>query len=322
MPHPLPGHPFRRFGQVIPVGSEGAGLTLFIDRRLGGEIGWFGRLDAAPEAVSGLLDRARTELRARGVRRMIGPVDGTIWHANRIQTAGPRTPRLAVEPAYPEALVRPLVDAGLRPVRSFVCYRYPTFALDAEAAEGAAARAHRAGYRVRALRPDDLAVEMEHLRVLANDAFVDSLGFVPLSRAEFLDLYRPLSQLVDPAMVALAEDPAGEPCGFLLAFPDPTEVVAAARGPLGWLRAPLALRRSRGVIYKTLAVHPDHQGQGLAKAMSAPVLTAAAARAAGRGALFLGYFDEGNEPSIRAAHALLDVGEPEIRRYALLGMDL
>ncbi len=327
----LATHAFRRFGEVITLALRrrdriAGRITIAIDRRLRGEIGWFGGLAAEddPEVVRGLLSVAADELHGRGIRRMLGPVDLTIWHACRVQLSGPRSPRLSVEPPHPPYLAEHLLGAGLEPVRRFVTHRFPRFSVDTDRVAAAEGVATDAGYRVRDLDPARMALEMDAIHHLANAAFVDSLGFVPLSRAEFVHLFRPLARLVDPSMVILVEDPSGEPCAFLLTLPDPTPALRALARPLGWLRAPLALERSRGFVFKTLAVHPDHRGAGLAKAMAARANRAGARwlEARGGGWMLQGFFDEFNLASIHASRAALVADEPEVRRYAILGRTL
>lgn len=327
----LPAHPFRRFGEVIPLAVRAGGriagrIAVFIDRRLDGEIGWFGGLAAEDDraVVRALVDAAAGELGRRGVRRMLGPVDGTIWHASRIQLEGARAPRWSMEPGYPEALIGHLLDAGLEPVRRYVGYFHDRFTVQAGQVAAAGARAADAGYRIRSIEPARMGLEMDVIRRLANTCFVDSLGFVPLSRAEFVGLFGPLARAIDPTMVLLAEDPSGEACGFLLTYPDPTAALRVSTRRLGWLRAARALQRSGSIVFKTLAVHPDHRRAGLAAALSARALAAGAARAAARGggALFQGFFDEGNDPSVRASRTALIADEPAVRRYAILGRSL
>jgi len=327
----LPGHPFRRFGEVIPLVLRArrrlvGRVVVAVDRRLGRDIGWIGGLAVEDDltVVEELLARAADELRRRGARRMLGPVDLTIWHACRIQIAGPRSPRWSMEPNYPDYLTDRLADAGLEPVRRFVGYFHERFAVDPERVVEAGRPPADAGYRIRPLNTARMATEMEAIRRLANACFADSLGFVALSRAEFLDLFRPLTAVVDPSMVLLAEDAGGEPCGFLLTHPDPTAALRASTRPLGRLRALRALDRAGGMVFKTLAVHPDHRRSGVAAAMSASALAAGAARAEARGGgpLFQGFFDEDNAPSIRASRTALIADEPQVRHYAILGRSL
>ena len=323
----LPSHPFGRHGEVITFGVRSGGevvgrASAVIDRRLAPAVGGFGFLSTVDDAtvVGALLDAVTSRLARCGIRRMIGPVEPTIWHGCRIQTGGPRRPRLSVEPGQPAYLERHLRATGLRPVRRFVTHRFAHFAVNADRARSAEERVAREGYRLRGLSPTDLSLELDHIHRIARMAFVDSLGYVPLSRAEFLPLFRPLAALVDPRMVVIGEAPSGEPCAFALSMPDPTAAIRATSRRLGWLRAPLALRRPRGMIYKTMAVMPGHRGRGLATGMAARAHTAGA-RLVG-GSLFQGFFDEGNRRSIQASMSVLDVGQAEVRRYAILGTDI
>jgi len=324
-----PDHPFYRHGEAAHFAARQGRQTLgrmsaLVDNRLEGRIGWFGLASCRDEArvVDGLLDAVADFLRTRGVRRMRGPVDLTIWHSCRVQTAGPRAPRWFVEPQHLPSFAAHLGTAGLTPARQVVMHDYPSFEVDRDQASTLRARVRDAGYRLRPLDLDHVDREMALMREVANTCFVDSMGFVPLSRREFHSLYRDLSRRVDPAMVQIALAPGGEPAGFALSMPDFTGALRALGrgGPLAKVRALRARMSMDTMFFKTLAVMPDHRGRGLAQALAVATHEAGAARGLRR--TVQGFFDEDNTPSIRASRAGLHVTSPQTRRYAILGTEL
>ena len=324
-----PIHPFYRHGEAAHFAAKAGRrvvgrMSAIVDMRLGRQIGWFGLTACRDDArvVGRLLDACADFLLSRGVRRMMGPVDLTIWHACRIQTGGPRKPRYFVESQYPPYLASHLQAHGLRPTRRFVSLDYPRFDLDEAAASAVERRVLDAGYRIRPIDLNAVQRELTLLHSVALEAFADSMGYVPLSRREFHMLYRNLARHVDPRMVLVAEDPTGEAVGFVLAMPDLTDALRklGRGGPLSRVRALKAKLGVRRMMIKTLAVRPGHQGRGLASAMAVAVHRAGKARGLHR--TLHAFFDESNESSIRAARACLNCEEPAVREYAILGKNL
>jgi GNAT superfamily N-acetyltransferase len=324
-----PTHPFYRHGAAAHFAARSGRKVLgrmsgFVDGRLDGRIGWFGLAASRddPEVTHGLLDAVAEFARSRGVRSMRGPVDLTIWHACRIQTGGPRTPRYFIEPQYPPHLGDHLTGWGLQPARRFVLLDHPSFEVDEAQADALLQRPRAAGYRVRPLDLQHMDQEMARMRTVANRCFAQSMGFVALSRREFHALYRDLSRRVDPAMVQIAEAPDGSPAGFALSLPDFSEALRALGrgGALAKLRALRAKMRIGTLFFKTLAVMPDHRGAGLAPALAVSAHRAGAQRGLTR--TVQGFFDEDNAPSIRASEAGLRLASPQTRHYAILGAEL
>ena len=324
-----PIHPFYRHGEAahfaVRRGRRFLGrMSAIADGRLEGRIGWFGLVACHddPRALGHLLDAAAGFLRSRGIRQMMGPVDLTIWHACRIQTAGPREPRYFVEPPYPAYLADHLLGHGLRPTRRFECHEYRGVALDEDLERSLDERVRTAGYRLRALRPASIESELELLRDLAARCFPGSMGFVPLSRREFHLLYGDLAQHVPPQMVCIAESRDGQPVGFALSMPDLSGVLRrlGGRTPVATLRAAWARRRISAMLFKTVAVLPEHRESGLASAMAAR--THREGLQLGYTTSFQGFFDVDNEPSVRASARALRHRGARTREYAIVGTDL
>ena len=323
-----PIHPFYRHGEAahfaVRSGRRVLGrMSAIVDGRLQQRIGWFGLAVVRDDSqvTANLLDAVETFLRGRGVPRMMGPVDLTIWHSCRIQTGGARQPRYVVEPQHPPYFEGHLRGHGLEPMRRFACHEYASFGVEESRATELQQRVRSHGYRIRPLDTASLERDLNLIHRISSSCFADSLGFVPLSRREFHLLYRDMARHVPPDMVQLAETGRGEVVGFAFSLPDlggPLRHLGRG-GPLSKLRAARARRRISAMIFKTLAVLEDHRGHGLASAMA--VLAHQAGWRRGYRTTLQGFFDLDNDPSVRASKACLTHGAATSREYAILGRE-
>ena len=265
-----------------------------------GHVAW-----ATADDGAALLDAALGRLRAEGVRRALGPIDGSTWFAYRVVTdaapdGGEAAPPFFLEPWPPPAVAAAFDQVGFAPVAHYLSARADALPDEsAPLADDLRQLAH-VGVTIRPFRPDDAEAELRALHPLLLDAFADNAFYAPLDLDRFLALYRPLLAHVDPDLVLVAEA-AGRPVGVVLAVPD---LAQRARG-----------EAVDTVVLKTLAVASDRRGEGLGGVLARAVQEAARGK---------GY--------TAAVHALMHVDNASlrisrrfggaIRRYALLGRDL
>lgn len=107
--------------------------------------------------------------------------------------------------------------------------------------------------------------DLEHCRVLLNEAFAPNPMFVPLSREEFAFMAKDMMLVIDPRITVLAYH-EGRAVGALVCVPDMNPLLRATGPKLGLWNAVdyLRFRRSREravIIY--YAIHPDFQNRGL-----------------------------------------------------------
>lgn len=220
-------------------------------------------------------------LRARGCRRVVGPMEVSTWFPYRARLGPEDAPTFFGEPvAGPEAWRR----AGYGEVA-----RYRSERLACETAIAAARRAPPPGIAVRTLGPD-AGGALDRIHALSHACFSSAYLFTALPRWAFEALYRPLIPRLDPAMVLFAER-GGETLGFMLAMPD-------LGGPAG-----------RFVI-KTVAVREDARRLGITTLLMGQVYRAAVARGCTHGISALMWTDSA---STRVCPAEV------LREYALYG---
>ena len=269
-------------------------------------VGRVGHAEWATEADgAALLAAALDRLRAEGVDRVVGPLDGSTWFGYRVVTVpapggGEAVPPFALEPWPAPVVGAAFAAAGFAPVARYLSSRVDVLP-DESARLGAEAEALAdALIALRPLRAGAAEAELRALHPLLLVAFAENPYYAPLDVDRFLALYRPLLAHVDPDLVLVAER-EGWPVGVVLAVPD---VAQAVRG-----------EAVDTVVVKTLAVAPEARGRGLGGALVRAVQEAA--RAKGYRSAVHALMHAGNE-SVRISRHL---GRP-IRRYALLGRAL
>ncbi len=180
-----------------------------------GTIGSF----AAEDESAGLevLAAAKDWLRGSGLRRVLGPMNGDIWHGYRFMTRGFDRPPLAGEPRNPATYPALFERAGFR-----VCRLWNTFELDRDALHDLLARFDDAvlpaGYRASCFADCPAAVETLHAVLLSS--FSGFLGFTPISLADFRGLVSG-DAAVHPGASLLVFDEKAEAVGFVVVFRDP-----------------------------------------------------------------------------------------------------
>ena len=215
-----------------------------------GLIGHYAARDAA--AGTHLLQHAVADLRARGVARVLGPMNGSTWGRYRFtlapRPADPAEPPFLGEPVNPAAYPAHFTAAGFRPVATYESrIGAAASAPNPRAVAGEAAVAKRGITIV----PLDLACfddELRDLHGLSMRAFAGNRYYSPIDLAAFDALYRPMRAVIDPGLVLLARSGEGQLAAFAFAYVDP-----------------LGIRDGRPyrLIVKTLATDPECQGIGL-----------------------------------------------------------
>jgi L-amino acid N-acyltransferase YncA len=270
-------------------------------RHAGARTGFIGHY-TANDAVAGtkLLSDACDILARAGCEIAIGPIDGSTWHSYRFIVDRGAEPTFFLEPDSPAEWPGHWTALGFSPLATYTSALTERLDLEPVAIPRAMRRLAAAGISIRSLDVSRIDDELRRLFALSEKSFRRNFLYSPIGVDEFHQQYAALMPAVRPELVLLAER-ADSLVGFVLAVPDV-----------------LQCRRTGStdtVVVKTIAVHPNVAGAGLAGALVARVH---------RRAYELGYS--------RAIHALMhdsnasrrisDRFARPFRRYALFAKAL
>jgi hypothetical protein len=266
----------------------GANLTLFreapsLEGRRTAALGAFSCETA--EAGARAIRKAMAVLKAEGFGAVLGPMDGNTWGKHRLVVESDGRAPFLMEPANPAHHVEAFEQSGLGVVSRYVSAIRPVDALPS----GSAAPV---GLRLRNFDPSRAERDLTRIHALSLAAFADNRFYQPIALDDFLASYRPVLPAVDPELVLLLENDAGDLNGFLFAVPNLIE------GP-----------QTKTVILKTYASRVKGGGSMMANAFHG--------RAKARG-----FVEEihalMHESNLSATHSDR-AGGKVFRRYALWG---
>ncbi len=202
--------------------------------------GFFGYFDAEDDAETAraLFGAAENWLRARGLERVLGPVnpstndpcgtlvDGFKWPPFVLMTGNPR---------YVPALIE---GAGYAKARDLLAYFLPkTTAIQEKVKRVAAEVRGRGDVTLRLFEPAHFERELKLVMEIYNDAWSRNWGFVPMTEEEIRFSADDLKAIVLPELSFFAFL-AGKPVGFAFALPDINQALKRAKGslwPFGWI---------------------------------------------------------------------------------------
>jgi GNAT superfamily N-acetyltransferase len=234
-----------------------------------GMLGFYDCEDQWPIAQS-LLGRARDWLKQQGCRVLIGPMDGNTWQRYRFNIGPYDSPPFLSEPTNPDYYPDQWRRFGFAAVESYHSRRIDDLREVLPVVERSAAKAHEAGYRFRTIRLDDFEQELGTIFEISTQSFGANRFYCEIPKPEFLSLYRPARQMVDPDLIWFALDATGSEVGFLFCIEDFGPAVEAMRGKSNWWAKLKFLAHRKwvdAVNFKSIAVIPAHRRTHVAAAL-------------------------------------------------------
>jgi len=274
-----------------PMTVEGASLSIFRDAPSldGARTAALGVFDCdTAEAGARVIGAALARLKAEGFGAVLGPMDGNTWGKHRLVVESDGRPPFLMEPQNPARHVDAFEQSGLKVVSRWVSAVRPSDIPPSGSAPPA-------GIRLRDFDPGHAEDELTRIHALSLLQFASNHFYVPISREDFLASYRPVLKAIDPELMLLAEDDAGELKAFLFALPNLSE------GP-----------NTKTVVLKTYASQVKGGGSMLANAFHE--------RARKRGFVDVIHALM-HETNLSAQHSG-NTGGKVFRRYALWGRKL
>jgi len=232
-----------------------------------GMLGFFEALPGSDPAR--LFEASIAWLREIGAGAIIGPMDGDTWHKHRLNVGPWDDPPFLLEPWNPPYYPDLWESNGFTVLERYLSKRVEAGPV-ADFLEPKRQAALSAGYRLRRLDPGKFREELRMIYSISVRIFARNFLYTDIPEEEFFALYAGARSLLDPDFVWFAQSPAGEDVGFLFAFPDRFQAVAAMRGrrdPLALLRFFLHRNEADAVNMKTVGVLPEHRRAGLGAAL-------------------------------------------------------
>jgi GNAT superfamily N-acetyltransferase len=229
--------------------------------------GFFGFFETTfdPAVAEALLEAAAAFLRARGLRRLRGPVSPSINDEAGLLVDGFTTPSVVMMPHNPAYYPQLVEGAGLGKVKDLLAFESTDNRLPERLVKATAVVERRHGITTRTIDLQRFPREVELVKRLFNAGWQGNWGAVPLDDAEIAHLARQLRPVLVPELVIFAEA-RGEPIGFAAAIPDMNVALRAnPSGRLfpGILRVLWARRSITRLRVVLLGVLPEWRGRGI-----------------------------------------------------------
>ncbi len=222
-----------------PVGRISAQIDELHQAKFGDNTGHFGCFEAVEDqgVINALFARAEQWLRNEGMTRITGPFNLSINEECGLLIDGFDTPP-RIMMAHGRPYYGPGVEAaGYRKAVDLLAYhQHPDF--DVPKVMQRLVRRVADRVTIRPLNRKRLAAELELMRDIFNDAWSENWGMVPITAAEFAEVGKAMTHLIDDDFVQIAEVD-GSPAAMIVCLPNINEVIADLNGrllPLGWLK--------------------------------------------------------------------------------------
>jgi GNAT superfamily N-acetyltransferase len=231
-------------------------------------VGRIGHYDAPDErAGRELLERACTQLAVHGCTLAVGPMDGSTWHAYRFVTERGGEPPFFLEPHNPDEWPAYYRASGFEPLAHYTSALDRGLEIRDPKAPEIEQRLAARGVRIRPLDLHNYDAETRAIHRVALASFARNFLYSPIGEDEFVAMYAPLREVIDPSIVFIAEHD-GDVAGFVFGLPD--------------LLRPKHGLPADTMIVKTLARDPHEQYAGLGGVLLERCRSAAHERGYGR----------------------------------------
>ena len=202
--------------------------------------GQFGLLAAEddPAIFHALISTAEDWLRARGMKRIQGPINLNINEEIGLLVDGFDTPPMILMGHDRPYVGGRIEEQGYTKERDLYAYLYDITVDLPTAARRLIDRPLPKEFRVRRIDFKHYNDEIRIITEIFNDAWLENWGFVPLTEIETDYLAKSLRPLLNPRLVSIVEHD-GDPVGFLVCLPNLNEAIRGLNGkllPFGWAK--------------------------------------------------------------------------------------
>ena len=298
----------------LPVGRIAWFMDMAYHEHANEQVGYFGYCDAVnqKDVWQALMEKAESDLQARGMRTIRGPINGTIGNQVGILTSGfhlDPQPLMAYNPIH---YLHQIEQLGYRKCRDLHAYH---IRLDSPRAIEAASFHPSADVTTRPFDRHRMDEELELLRVLINKGMEHHWQSRPWGKEEFFYLIKEMKMLYFPQMVQFALV-HGEYAGVIISYPNINMLLKKYDGRMGIRQRMdflLRLHKIKEAKVELICVSPEYRGHGVGKALLAAVMRHLIA--AGYRELEYSWVVEDNEAS---KHLAMSFGGVPYKRYRVL----
>jgi hypothetical protein len=208
------------------------------------ETGHFGFIEGINDrdVFKALTDEAARFVKARGLKRLMGPFSASINHEVGLLVEGFDQPHMVRTNYAPPYYARQLQSLGFTKAMDLIAFGMDTGEVLEESLRRIralhAAWKHRDKLKTYGLTYWSWRSSFKRLLELFNDAWSENWGAVPISSAEVDYIAKLMLPVIKPSWIRIAEW-EGEPIGIVAMIPNANEAFATLKGkllPFGWLR--------------------------------------------------------------------------------------
>ena len=223
-------------------------ITAQIDRehleRYKDDTGFFGFLDTTdePEVARELLAAAEGWLKAKGMKRVRGPLSLNINEETGCLVDGFDTPPYILMPHHRPYQSTLIEQAGYAKEKDFYAWKYAVGDLNARTRKARDEIAKLPEVTARPVSLKDVERDVEIMVDIFNDAWSDNWGFVPATRKEVRKMGEDFKMILIPEITRIVSID-GEPAAVAVALPNLNELIGDLHGKLFPLGLPKLLYR-------------------------------------------------------------------------------
>ncbi len=185
------------------------------------------------EGFSELMNYAVKWLKDNGANTVWGPMSGSLWMANRFMTKG-----FDKMPFFKEPYNKPyyndfFIKYGFTKFKTWASYfvdKTEQIETILKRVKPKYDRAINMGYSFRKIDYSNFNNELSILHNLISDSFQHAPGYNAIDKSDFMEMFRPLKNILKEEYTKFAIDPEGKEIGYMLLFPDILKAIAAMNG--------------------------------------------------------------------------------------------
>lgn len=222
-----------------------------IEQEAFGTIGYFECVEEY-EVFQRLMSEVQKLFIAKGIKKLLGPIDGSTWNSYRLVSSDQSDPFL-LEIATPKYYLKFFRDYGFEELAQYYSQRTWKMVDNWDKAEKVRDQFVRNGVRFEAFDLENSESEFLKLGAFCNRAFRNNFLFSPISNEKFARKMSAVLPLINPRYTILAKK-EGEVVGFIFCYED------------------LLNTNDKTIVVKTVARNSAEEFRGLGTVISSLVM--------------------------------------------------